>query len=858
MKSTRQYSETTKYISLFLSLSLVLVSLVGVNANNSKRNIAAEDVVKYPTLVCFATDMTRLAREGQIQPSAGYEMEIDRVIKSLADGDNRQPVLIDDFNDNKTDMAELIALRMASGNIPENLRGKRLFKLNLPTLFDGVKDKADSAKRVEGVLTDVAKSDGEIILFIDELTNFIGKGYIVSDTLKNSLLQGQVKIVGGSTFIAYNQDINSDSEVAALFETIKVGEKNQQGKDRSKQIAGSGDRTYKGDKVAPDLREMMQKNPTGKKRVDVILQTKNADDPNLRSFMRENKIKIENRIGDSDTLVANLPLGEVEALSDSGMVNSISPDRPMRTFGHIEKTTGTDLIRNQAAGTSTKTDGTGIGIAILDSGVYSSHNAFKDGNGSSRIVYSKNFVDNETTTEDNYGHGTHVAGLALSNASINSSAYKGIATNAKIINLRVLNSYGVGKTSWLLAALDWIKLNHQTYNIKVVNASVGAPAIDAYFNSAICNKVYELTTLGIVVIAAAGNNGKNPLTGQKIYGHIHSPGNEPSAITVGASNSMGTDARNDDVMTSFSSRGPTRSYYTDSSNVKHYDNIIKPDLVAPGNQLISAASSPNNILTAFPNLQPTTLNYSGTNDDMMYMSGTSMSTPLVSGAAALLLQVNPKLTPDMVKLILQYTSQPLNNVNMFEQGAGQLNVEAAVRLAKSIRQDITFNYSVAVGTTILASGASLPTPSSTIKGQTVAWSQGIVTDHYYAKGTALISKYQRMYDLGWSFDDIIFNVSGSAISPNTTYLTSDVIAGNNIMQSNGTALGNGTVFISCGVLMSDGVLLSDGVLMGDGVLLSDGVLFGDGVLMGDTTFATASEVMVTGDPTDYMQAVMEE
>ena len=90
-----------------------------------------------------------------------------------------------------------------------------------------------------------------------------------------------------------------------------------------------------------------------------------------------------------------------------------------------------------------------------------------------------------------------------------------------------------------------------------------------------------------MVVAAAGNDGKDVL-GHKIYGQIHSPGNEPSAITVGAANTFGTDARADDGVATYSSRGPTRGYWADASGVQHYDNSIKPDLVAPGNKLISA------------------------------------------------------------------------------------------------------------------------------------------------------------------------------------------------------------------------------------------------------------------------------
>ena len=97
---------------------------------------------------------------------------------------------------------------------------------------------------------------------------------------------------------------------------------------------------------------------------------------------------------------------------------------------------------------------------------------------------------------------------------------------------------------------------------------------------------------GIVVVAAAGNLGKSA-TGQTVYGRIHSPGNSPYALTVGASNTYGTATMADDSIATFSSRGPTRSYYTNAAGAKVYDNLVKPDLVAPGNKLISYKSAGN-------------------------------------------------------------------------------------------------------------------------------------------------------------------------------------------------------------------------------------------------------------------------
>ena len=133
---------------------------------------------------------------------------------------------------------------------------------------------------------------------------------------------------------------------------------------------------------------------------------------------------------------------------------------------------------------------------------------------------------------------------------------------ADIINLRVLNSRGSGSVSAVLGALDWVFQNRAAYNIRVVNMSLGMPAVDSYRFDPLCRAVRRLVDAGVVVVAAAGNNGKNG-AGQKVYGQVHSPGDEPSAITVGASNTFGTDARSDDGVTTYSSRGPTRGHWID-------------------------------------------------------------------------------------------------------------------------------------------------------------------------------------------------------------------------------------------------------------------------------------------------------
>src|SRR6185436_15895017 len=209
------------------------------------------------------------------------------------------------------------------------------------------------------------------------------------------------------------------------------------------------------------------------------------------------------------------------------------------------------------------------------------------------VIVNRDFTG-EGRTDDPYGHGTHVASAAAGNGRICNGKYIGVAPNAKLVNLRVLNSQGTGSVSSVLAALDWVMTNRSIHNIRVVNMSLGMPAVNSYETDPLCVAARRLVNAGIVVVAAAGNNGKN---GQDVkeYGHIHSPGNEPSVLTVGAVDTKGTDSRSDDSIATYSSRGPTRSFWTDAIGVKHFDNNIKPDLAAPGNKMVYA-QSPNNLL----------------------------------------------------------------------------------------------------------------------------------------------------------------------------------------------------------------------------------------------------------------------
>ncbi|HJX91043.1 MAG TPA: S8 family serine peptidase, partial [Pyrinomonadaceae bacterium] len=316
----------------------------------------------------------------------------------------------------------------------------------------------------------------------------------------------------------------------------------------------------KDDNIAVELHEQMRsKSPTTV--VKVILQLDGHMSGQLNALLRSNGVKVKKSFANFNAFAVELPLNVVDSLSHFSEVSFISVDSEVQSLGgHVAHTTGADNVRSMSSDGAL--NGDGIGIAIVDSGIYAAHVAFSDpATGLSRIAVSQDFTG-EGRTDDPYGHGTHVASAAAGNGLVAQGQYIGIAPRATLINLRVLNSQGVGSVSTLLSALNWLMSNATAYNVSVVNLSLGMPAIDSYRNDPLCIAVRKLVDRGIVVVAAAGNNGKNSL-GQKIYGQIHSPGNEPSALTVGAVDTKGTDSRSDDSVATYSSRGPTRSFSTD-------------------------------------------------------------------------------------------------------------------------------------------------------------------------------------------------------------------------------------------------------------------------------------------------------
>jgi serine protease AprX len=204
-------------------------------------------------------------------------------------------------------------------------------------------------------------------------------------------------------------------------------------------------------------------------------------------------------------------------------------------------------------------------------------------------VYNENFVPNIGNDYfDRYGHGTHVAGI-VGGAAIESTGpiythtFRGIAPNVLLINLRVLDGNGAGQDSSVIAAIQHAIQLKSTYNIRVINLSLGRPVTGSYTKDPLCQAVEQAWKAGIVVVVAAGNEGRNNSANTSGYATITAPGNDPYVITVGAMKDMGTTNRADDLVASYSSKGPTL-----------IDHLVKPDIVAPGNCIICTHWCPAN------------------------------------------------------------------------------------------------------------------------------------------------------------------------------------------------------------------------------------------------------------------------
>ena len=301
--------------------------------------------------------------------------------------------------------------------------------------------------------------------------------------------------------------------------------------------------------------------------------------------------------------------------------------------------------------------GQGITVAVVDSGI-APHGDLLDGAENSRVVAQVDFSGGQSPPDDYNGHGSHVAGTIAGSGAKSGGTYIGVAPKVNLVDVKVTDDQGASTTSDVVAGLQWIYDNKDVYNIRVVNISLNSSVPESYHTSPLDAAVEILWFNRIVVVVSAGNNGAGTDDGI-----LYPPANDPFVITVGATDDMDTADTGDDVLASFSGYGTTEA------------GFAKPDLVAPGTDIISLLASDDcNLVIAHPAhaVGGPAGNY------YFRMSGTSMASSVTAGAVALLLQDEPDLTPDQVKYRLMATAGPFDGTEPGSTGAGYLDIYAAV------------------------------------------------------------------------------------------------------------------------------------------------------------------------------------
>lgn len=372
-----------------------------------------------------------------------------------------------------------------------------------------------------------------------------------------------------------------------------------------------------------------------------------------------------------------------------------------------------------ALGTSwTGLTGAGVRVAVIDSGIDGSAPEFTD-----RIADFYDFTTGgrRAPATDDYGHGTHVAGLI----GAAGSTFRGVAPKVEFVGLKVLDANGQGRTSDVIAALDFVSQNKRRLGIHIVNLSMGHPIFEPAASDPLVQAVERAVAAGLVVVTSAGNIGQHPETGVTGYAGITSPGNAPSALTVGSLDLHETADRRDDTVSPFSSRGPT-----------WYDGYAKPDIVAPGHGLFAVAASGSTLSEA------STLSASGS---AAKLYGTSMAAATASGVVALLLQANRAAFPDSasaltansIKAVLQYTSLAVTDpaagaeFDALTAGAGGINALGAVTLARHLDPDAaigTWRLTSAVSETTTLAGVTLPWTRRMLWGQSLVYGEAVYTN----------------------------------------------------------------------------------------------------------------------------------
>lgn len=370
--------------------------------------------------------------------------------------------------------------------------------------------------------------------------------------------------------------------------------------------------------------------------VRVIVEHSRRKTDRITSLIEASQGKVHHEIGLFSGLAVELPYSALEELAHSRHVHKIWQDAPVRILLDVAVPTVGGALAQQAGLT-----GENVNIAVLDTGIYPHPDLVQPSN---RILAWNDLVNQKQDPYDDNGHGTHVAGIIAGNGYKSDGKYTGMAPEARLVGVKVLDKDGAGVTSTIISGIEWCLKNQATLNIRAINLSMGATAQESYRSDPLCRATTAAWRKGIVVCCAGGNEGPES-------GTIDSPGINPKTITVGNLDDKQTLSPKDDLLSDTSSRGPT------------IDRLVKPDILAPGTNITSLWK----------------------NGGYRSLSGTSMATPMVTGAVAQIVQKWPKLKPDQIKQQLLKNSRDIG-LGKNLQGAGVLDMEGIFKLTPKTAQ----------------------------------------------------------------------------------------------------------------------------------------------------------------------------
>jgi serine protease AprX len=462
--------------------------------------------------------------------------------------------------------------------------------------------------------------------------------------------------------------------------------------------------------------------------------------------------------------------------------------------------------------------GAGVTVAVIDSGIDPTDDFAR------RIVAFYDFTRGGIATApyDDFGHGSHVAGLIGASGVGSGGAFTGIAPDVRFVGLKVLDQNGQGTTSTVIKALEFVTANKSRLGVQIVNLSLGHPVFAPAGRDPLVAAVEKAIDAGLIVVCSAGNEGVNPDTGAPGYTGITSPGNSPRAMTAGASDTRNTITRGDDRVAPYSSRGPT-----------WFDAFAKPDFVAPGTRLVSEGRPGQTLFDELPGNDVVAPN----GRPFLQLSGTSMSAAVVSGVVALMVDAHGHagylhggaLTANLAKAILEYSAISIAGADVLTEGAGEINAAGAVSLAGAI------DTGAAPNSWWLRTGVSERT---TIGGVAYPWSRVIVWGSDVLTGSLLFYDLPVWAAASWGEDNIVWGTFASSVEDNIVWGTTAVWAANLVWTDRvlGQRVGDNIVWgtfdgldnIVWGTLQLDNIVW--GTMVGDrivfGMAILDNIVWG--------------------------------